>query len=155
MKAYLDIETSFGGEITVVGIFCPPQRLIQLIGDEVNWTNIWKALEGVASIVTYNGNRFDLPKIRDWIGLDLSKYFDCQDLLHACHRKNLYGGLKKVEENLGIVRNTRGINGMDAMRLWEQYRRFADEESLRILLEYNREDTVNLYHLEMRLSQIE
>jgi uncharacterized protein YprB with RNaseH-like and TPR domain len=155
MKAYLDIETSFGGEITVVGIFCPPGRMIQLIGDEVNRTNLWKALEGVASIVTYNGNRFDLPKIRDCMGLDLFKYFDCQDLLYACHRKKLYGGLKKVEENLGIGRNTRGIDGMEAMRLWEQYRRFADDQSLRILLEYNREDTVNLYHLERRLSQME
>ncbi len=155
MKAYLDIETSFGGEITIVGIFHPPKRMVQLIGDEVNWTNLWKALEGVASIVTYNGNRFDLPKIRQFVGLDLPKYFECQDLMHACHRKNLFGGLKRVEDELGIERETRGIDGMDAMRLWEQYRRSADEQSLQILLEYNREDTMNLYHLEARLAAMD
>ena len=155
MKAYLDIETSFGGDITIVGIFCPPKRMTQLIGDEVNWTNLWKALEGIEAIVTYNGNRFDLPKIRQFVGLDLPKYFECQDLMFACHRKNLYGGLKKVEEKLGIDRNTRGIDGMDAMRLWEQYRRFADEHSLQVLLEYNREDTVNLFHLETCLATVD
>lgn len=154
MKAYLDIETSFGGEITVVGIFCPPKRVVQLIGDEVNWTNLWNALEGVAAIVTYNGDRFDLPKIKESVGLDLGKYFESQDLLYFCHRKNLYGGLKRVEEQLGIARNTKGIDGYAAMRLWEQFRRFADEESLRLLLEYNREDTVNLYCLEECLERL-
>ena len=48
MKAYLDIETSFGGEITIIGIFCPPKRLTQLVGDEVNSTNLWNALDGVS-----------------------------------------------------------------------------------------------------------
>jgi uncharacterized protein YprB with RNaseH-like and TPR domain len=41
-----------------------------------------------------------------------------------------------------------------AMRLWEQIRRSADEEFLKILLEYNREDTVNLYYLEDYLARI-
>ena len=153
MKAYLDIETSFGGEITIVGIFCPPGRVIQLIGDEVNWTNLWNSLDGVATIVTYNGDRFDLPKIKKSVGLDLKKYFASQDLLYSCHRQNLYGGLKKVEEQLGIERNTKGVDGFAAMRLWEQFRRFADEGSLKVLLEYNREDAVNLYHLEACLAR--
>ena len=84
MKAYLDIETSFGGEITIVGVFCPPDRLIQLVGDEVNWTNLWNALAGVSEILTYNGARFDLPVIKRGIKLDLEKYFECRDLMYAC-----------------------------------------------------------------------
>ena len=154
MKAYLDIETSFGGEITIVGIFCPPDRIIQLVGDEVNWTNLWNALEGVAEILTYNGARFDLPVIKRMIKLDLNKYFDCRDLMYACWDKNLYGGLKRVEEQLGIERASKGIDGMEAMRLWERYRLYGDEEALQTLLRYNCDDIVNLHHLENLLEGI-
>ena len=154
MKAYLDIETSFGGEITVVGIFCPPDRMIQLVGDEVNWTNIWNALNGVATILTYNGARFDLPVIKRITKLDLNKYFECRDLMYDCWEKNLYGGLKRVEEQLGIARSTKGIDGLEAMRLWQRFLYDRDEKALQTLLQYNREDVVNLYHLEALLAQM-
>lgn len=154
MKAYLDIETSFGGEITIIGVFCPPRRIIQLIGEEVNSTNLWNALDGVSEILTYNGARFDLPVIKRHVRLDLKKYFHCRDLMHDCWARNLYGGLKKVEEQLGIDRGSKGIDGMQAMRLWERFRYDRDEASLKILLEYNRDDIVNLYHLENVLGKI-
>lgn len=154
MKAYLDIETSFGGEITIVGVFCPPDRIIQLVGDEVNWTNLWNALEGVSEILTYNGARFDLPVIRRGVKLDLNRYFECRDLMYACWDRNLYGGLKKVEEQLGIERASKGIDGMEAMRLWERYRLYGDEIALQTLLRYNCDDIVNLHHLENLLERI-
>ena len=153
MKAYLDIETSFGKEITVVGIFRHPDRMIQLVGDEVNWTNLWNALEGVTMILTYNGVRFDLPVIKSCVRLDLNRYFECRDLMYECWRRKLYGGLKRVEEQLGILRTTKGVDGLEAMRLWERFR-YGDEGALQLLLEYNREDTVNLFHLETRLEAI-
>jgi uncharacterized protein YprB with RNaseH-like and TPR domain len=154
MKAYLDIETSFGGEITVVGIFCPPDRLVQLVGDEINWTNLWNALEGVTEILTYNGARFDLPVIKRAVKLDLNKYFECRDLMYDCWQRNLYGGLKRVEEQLGIARASKGINGIEAMRLWERFRLYGDEEALQILLAYNRDDVKNLFHLESFLAEM-
>jgi uncharacterized protein len=154
MKAYLDIETSFGKEITIIGMFIPPDRVIQLVGEDVNWTNLWNALDGVTEILTYNGARFDLPVIRQAVKLDLNKYFDCRDLMYACWRRNLYGGLKRVEEILGIDRISKGIDGMEAMRLWERFRRYGDEGALEALLEYNREDVVNLYHLEGHLDKL-
>jgi uncharacterized protein len=154
LKAYLDIETSFGKEITIIGIFIPPDRVIQLVGEDANWTNLWNALDGVTEILTYNGARFDLPVIRQAVKLDLNKYFDCRDLMYACWRRNLYGGLKKVEEKLGIDRITKGIDGMEAMRLWERFRLYGDEGALEILLAYNREDVVNLYHLEGHLERL-
>jgi uncharacterized protein YprB with RNaseH-like and TPR domain len=154
MKAYLDIETSFGGEITIVGVFSPPERIIQLVGDEVNWTNVWNALEGVSQILTYNGARFDLPVIKRMMKLDLKKYFDCRDLMYDCWERNLYGGLKKVEEQLGIGRASKGIDGFEAMRLWERYRLYGDGEALQVLLAYNRDDVKNLFHLESCLQRI-
>lgn len=153
MKAYLDIETSFGGEITIIGVYCPPDRLIQLVGEEVNWTNLWNALDGVSAILTYNGARFDLPVIKRMIKLDLTRYFECRDLMVDCWKRNLYGGLKRVEEQLGIERISKGVDGLMAMRLWERYRRDGDEKALEVLLEYNREDVVNLFHLEACLGK--
>jgi uncharacterized protein YprB with RNaseH-like and TPR domain len=154
MKAYLDIETSFGGEITVIGVFRPPDRMIQLIGDEANSTNLWNALEGVTTILTYNGARFDLPVIKRHVRLDLNRFFRCRDLMHDCWARNLYGGLKKVEEQLGIERGSKGIDGIEAMRLWEKFRYDRDETSLKTLLAYNRDDIVNLYHLEKVLEKM-
>ena len=154
MKAYLDIETSLGGDITIVGVFCPPDRVIQLVGDEVNWTNLWNALEGVSEILTYNGARFDLPVIKRVVNLDLNKYFECRDLMYSCWDRNLYGGLKKVEEKLGIGRASKGIDGMEAMRLWERYRIYGDEVALQTLLQYNQDDIINLCHLENLLEGI-
>jgi len=155
LKAYLDIETSFGKEITVIGIFIPPDRVVQLVGEDVNWTNLWNALDGVTRILTYNGARFDLPVIRQAVRLDLTRFFECRDLMFDCWKENLYGGLKKVEEKLGIERLSKGIDGIEAMRLWERFRRYRDEEALRSLLEYNREDIVNLYHLEACLGRLQ
>ncbi len=153
MKAYLDIETSFRGEITIIGIFVPPQRLIQLVGEEVNWTNLWNALAGVSALRTYNGSRFDLPIIKRELKLDLNKYFACRDLMYDCWKRNLYGGLKSVEEKLGIERLSKGIDGLEAMRLWERYRLYQDQEALQLLLTYNREDVVNLFYLETYLEK--
>ena len=48
----------------------------------------------------------------------------------------------------GIARSTQGMNGWDAMRLWERYENEGDRAALDVLLEYNREDVINLMQLE-------
>ncbi len=128
--------------------------MVQLVGDEANRTNLWNALDGVTEILTYNGFRFDLPVIKREVKLDLKRFFECRDLMHDCWRAKLYGGLKRVEEQLGIERVSRGIDGFMAMRLWERFRVYGEEEALRALLQYNREDAVNLFHLEARLKEM-
>jgi uncharacterized protein YprB with RNaseH-like and TPR domain len=74
--------------------------------------------------------------------------------MYDCWEKNLYGGLKRVEEQLGIERSTKGIDGLEAMRLWQRFLYDRDEKALQALLQYNREDVVNLYHLEALLAQM-
>lgn len=151
MKGYLDIETSFEGEITIIGLYTPSRELIQLVGSEANELNLYRILEGVGTIVSYNGSRFDLPVIRRRLGVDLLREFRSYDLMYDCWRLGLYGGLKRVEERLGIPRRLRGLNGYDAMRLWAAYERDGNQEALAILLEYNREDVLNLMILEQML----
>jgi hypothetical protein len=155
MKAYLDIETSFEGAITVVGLYAADRGLIQLIGAKISDVTVWQALEGVETICTYNGSRFDLPVIRRRLGLDLPAVFQSHDLMYACWRHGLYGGLKRVEEQLGIPRRSKGIDGMEAMRLWSQYEDSGNQEALQMLLTYNSEDVLNLPVLEARLMEIE
>ena len=150
-EAYLDIETTglslYIDNITVIGIYVVRGRggsLVQLVGEQVTKTNLLKSLDGVDRIYTYNGSRFDLPFIQSSLNVDLVESFQHRDLMYDCWRNNLYGGLKAVEEQLGIVRRLKGINGYEAVRLWWKYQNQRDRHALRTLLEYNREDVVNL-----------
>ena len=152
VKAYLDIETSFSGEITIIGMYHENGRLIQLVGDKVTGQNLVSSLETVSTIVTYNGSRFDLPVIKNRLGTDLKKSFHSSDLMYECWKNDLLGGLKKVEEQLGITRDSQGIDGWEAMRLWERYRKNHDLKALKTLLDYNRDDVINLPILEEKLS---
>ena len=155
MKAYLDIETSFDGRITIVGLHAEDRGMIQLVGGKISDLALWRALEGVKTICTYNGSRFDLPVIRRRLGLDLAKEFRSHDLMYECWRQGLFGGLKRVEEQLGISRLSKGINGFEAMRLWSRYEDEGDEEALETLLSYNRDDVLNLPVLEAHLLELE
>lgn len=148
MKAYLDIETCAGGEVTVVGIYREDRGLIQLVGGQITDLAVWEALEGVEAICTFNGDRFDLPLLERQTRLDLRGRFRSLDLLRECRRHGITGGLKRVEERFGIARETRGMSGWDALRLWARYENGADEEALGLLLAYNREDVLNLVQLE-------
>jgi len=49
-----------------------------------------------------------------------------------------------VEQRLGIPRRLQDINGWDAVRLWWRYMDYGDLDALTTLLEYNREDVMNL-----------
>ena len=151
MKAYLDIETSFSGKITVIGIYHKSDSLLQLVGDDITPHNLMSSLDTISTIVTYNGTRFDLPVIKNRLGTDLKEHFLSLDLMYECWRQNLYGGLKKVEEQLGITRKSQGIDGWEAMQLWERYVHSNDLQALHTLLNYNREDVLNLPILEKRL----
>mgnify|MGYP001044996556 CR=1 FL=1 len=144
MEAFLDIETSFDGEITVLGIYRADGKIIQLVGREITRANLLASLERIVTIYTYNGSRFDLPIIREKLGIDLDEYFATYDLMYDCWRKNLFGGLKKVEQILGIERHLKDVNGWIAMELWEQFEKEDNREALQVLLEYNREDIINL-----------
>jgi hypothetical protein len=148
MKAYLDIETCAGGDVTVVGVFREDRGLRQLVGGEITDVTLWEALEGVDTICTFNGDRFDLPILERQVRVDLRARFRSLDLLRECRRAGLKGGLKQLEQRFGIARSTRGMSGWDALQLWARYENDGDRAALGALLEYNREDVMNLVQLE-------
>ena len=158
IEAYLDIETTglspFDSEITVIGIhICNGEdtQFIQLVGKDITTNNVLEALDGVSVIFTYNGSRFDLPFIHDQFGINLAGLFTHHDLMYDCWQKNLYGGFKSVERQLGIERRLQEVDGYEAIRLWWRYVDSFDLEALNTLLEYNKEDVVNLQTLKVKL----
>jgi uncharacterized protein len=151
MRAYLDIETTFSQSISVIGIYRPDSGMTQLVGGGVSDLNLYQTLDGVTTIVTFNGSSFDLPVIRKWLLADLKAEYAHRDLLYVCRRQGLRGGLKVVEQRLGIARATTGISGWDAPRLWQRYEVYGDRSALDTLLAYNYEDVVNLELLEATL----
>lgn len=144
--AFLDIETtglSLGrNAVTVVGLYDGQRKRSFIQG--TNLEELPDALSRVKMIVTFNGQRFDVPFLRrafprmklDQIHLDL---------VHPLHRLGFYGGLKRIENRFGIERSpeTAGLSGLDAVRLWEAYGQ-GDDDALDLLTAYNLEDVVNL-----------
>lgn len=161
MEAYLDIETTGlappFAEITVIGMYLvegDTEHFVQLVGKDCSVDNLLEALEGVGTIYTYNGSRFDLPFIRERLGVNLIDLFGHHDLMYDCWKYNLYGGFKKVEMQLGINRKLKGMDGYDAVLLWQRYQDSGDKKALKKLLHYNKEDVVNLKVLRDKLSDI-
>ena len=159
--AYLDIETTglscqYAG-IAVIGMYTvsgADDRFVQLVGMDATRDNLLESLEGVQRIYIYNGSRFDLSFVQSGLGVDLAALLQHRDLMYDCWRCNLKGGFKAVEQQLGIPRKLQGVSGWDAVRLWWQYLDYGDLEALATLLEYNREDVMNLKVLRERLGMM-
>jgi uncharacterized protein len=145
---YLDIETTGTGaedEVTVVGVY-DGRELRQYVRG-VNLHRFPEEMEQCRLLVTFFGSGFDLPVLRRAFP---QTRFDLLhiDLCYALKRLGHSGGLKRVESTLGITRGTEtaGLNGWDAVRLWQEYQR-GSGRSLARLLAYNEEDVVNLERL--------
>lgn len=148
----LDIETSGfqperGGYVTVVGIYDGYEWRALVAGENLTAENLNKELSGYKCLITFYGASFDIPfllKTLPGVRFDIPHF----DLCHASKRLGISGGLKRLEASLGIERDesVKGMDGYDAVRLWELAKR-GDDEARRLLMLYNREDTVNLMQI--------
>lgn len=154
VRSYLDIETAWDGRITIIGMLREDRGLRQLVGRDVTADAVTDFLDGSGPLHTYNGHSFDLPRIKGALRLDLRRRYACRDLMRDCWRLKLFGGFKKVEERLGIARETAGVDGIAAMRLWDRYVEADDRDALDLLLRYNREDVENLAVLREKLEAL-
>ena len=158
---YLDIETtgfsSRSAELTVIGLYVVYDKnrttLFQPYGNQISPRTFRKALADVEVVYTYNGKKFDLPFIEAKLGVSVEKKCRHEDLMYACWKRGLYGGLKVVERLLKIPRATSDIDGWMAVQLWHNFSFYGDASSLTRLLTYNREDVTNLSKLRSRLSR--
>ncbi len=158
-SAYLDVETTGlspnYGKLTVIGIHFDhdhQNEVVQLVGSEITAPRLIDLIKEVSMLYTYNGTRFDLPFIRAKLGVELTDYCKHRDLMYDCWQKNMYGGLKRVERELGIERKITDIDGFQAVKLWYDYEYGGSEYALLSLLEYNKEDVTNLKTLRKKLN---
>lgn len=143
--AYLDIETNWHqgvDEITVIGIY--DGNRVQTFVNGNNLDAFEVAIAEYDLVITFNGSSFDLPIIRrSFPNITLPAAHI--DLRHLLKRLGYRGGLKRIEKQLGIVRDTDidGLNGYDAVLLWNAYA-WGDQTALVRLIKYNTADIVNL-----------
>lgn len=146
----LDIETNGlmpdkGGYVTIVGLYNGYDYKCFIQNINLSPEDLHKELSNYRILITYFGTGFDVPYLlRTMRGLEFNiPHFDTC----FCSKKvGFKGGLKKLESALGIQRDylVQGMNGYDAVKLWEHYLK-GSKEALDTLILYNKEDTVNLF----------
>jgi uncharacterized protein YprB with RNaseH-like and TPR domain len=142
---FLDIETTGleqWDDLTVVGMYNGKEMKSFVRGQNLN--DFEEELSKYKLVVTYNGSRFDIPFLKHKYR-ELSVHQIHIDLMYPLRQLGYRGGLKAIEQSTGISRSTEttGIDGWEAIRLWEEYMN-GHQESLDILLKYNAEDVINL-----------
>jgi len=145
-SVFLDIETtgeySGGDLITVIGLY--DGRNVQTFVNGLNLQEFETAVSCYELVITFNGSSFDLPVIRKYFP-NISLPPGHIDLKFVFNRLGYRGGLKKIEKELGISRDSAidGMNGYDAVKLWKAYT-WGDKDALDLLIKYNSADIVNL-----------
>lgn len=145
---YLDIETTGMsariGQLTVVGLYRNGRMSSLVRGDNLTEDYLHEELERTDLLVTFFGSGFDIPYLQTtYPRLNFKKpHFD---LCFAARRLGVQGGLKRIEREFLIHRDAdlEGLDGWDAVRLWQQWRG-GDAAALDLLLRYNAADTRNL-----------
>lgn len=142
--AFFDIEADGDNVPTVVGVmdgqgvatFRRGHSMKQL-PERLAASPIW---------VTFNGAAFDVPVLRQAFEGRFPEPRVHVDLRFLIRHAKLKGGLKGVEETLGLHRppHLKGVKGFDAIRLWREWNQSGDKQALRILVEYNLYDAINL-----------
>jgi hypothetical protein len=144
--AFLDIETTglspYEGIVTVVTVHGGGKTRSFVADDDLEELPSYLGRFGV--LATFNGRRFDVPFL-EFRFPELVAPPAHIDLRYLLYRIGYAGGLKRIEQTLGLGDRSgvEGIHGLDAVRLWEEYRR-GRTDSLERLVRYNRADTVNL-----------
>jgi len=143
---YLDVETtglSARDTITTAVLYRPDRLNLY-----VNGRNLFDLIEHLTDcrlLVTFNGTRFDIPVLEKTLRMDLLiPHLDLMPVMRALGHR---GGLKAVENRLGIERLTGDTNGRTAVDLWTRFADQGDVDCLRRLLCYNAEDALSLEDL--------
>jgi uncharacterized protein YprB with RNaseH-like and TPR domain len=141
--AFFDIEADGDNVPTVVGVmdragvatFRRDRDLAELPA-RLSKSPIW---------VTFNGSVFDVPVLEAAFEA-FPKPVVHLDLRFLIRHAKLKGGLKGVEDAIGLGRppHLRGLKGLDAIRLWREWTINKELGALRLLVEYNLYDAINL-----------
>jgi uncharacterized protein len=156
--AFLDIETTslspYEGFVTVVTVHGAGRSRTFVRGEDLEELPAY--LGRFPVLVTFNGSRFDVPFLQVAFPEMVAPPVHI-DLRFVLYRLGLAGGLKRIEATLGLGdrKGVEGIGGLDAVRLWHEYRR-GNPAALERLVRYNIADTRNLEPLlELAVRELE
>ena len=141
-----DIETT-GTQIydKVTTIACAHKGDLHLYLRGENLDDFLDLLEDVDLLVSFNGATFDVPHILKAYNIP---ELPCPhlDLRWPCAHAGLKGGLKKVEIDLGLHRpaDVEGVDGLEAVWLWQDWERHQDADARARLLRYCGADALSL-----------
>lgn len=104
-------------------------------------------------LVSFNGKRFDTPIVCKSFGLTS---IPAQiDLMNEFAHFGYRGGLKAIERQIGFTRKEANCaNGLDAIFLWNEYKKNKSVEILETLQRYNQEDVLSLEFLARHLMRL-
>ena len=154
-SVFFDIETDGTAEAS-------PTVVSLLHGDEIelfvaghNLDALPESLERWPVWISYGGVRCDEPWLRAAFP-QLARPAFHFDLCPFARQLGFKGGLKPLEEHLGLIRpeTVRGMNGRDAVFLWARWQQQGGKNALRRLCEYNIYDTVQLRPLAAKLCNL-
>jgi uncharacterized protein YprB with RNaseH-like and TPR domain len=146
---FLDIETTglsaHYDQVTTIGALGSGKLALFVSGFNLDQFPAYVAQFPL--LVTFNGSQFDVPFLRAHFPqarLDQAHI----DLRFVLASLGYRGGLKAVERNLGLSRDSaiQGVDGFEAVRLWHRYLR-GDRAALMKLALYNLTDVVNMVEL--------
>ncbi|MCA2977495.1 MAG: ribonuclease H-like domain-containing protein [Myxococcaceae bacterium] len=142
---FFDIEADGDEQPTVVGLMDRAGvatfrrgHTLQGLPERLAASPIW---------VTFNGAAFDVPTLRKAFAEGgFPEAIAHVDLRFLVRRVGLKGGLKGIEEALQLDRppHLKGVRGLDAVHLWRLWNAHRDVKALRVLVEYNLYDAINL-----------
>jgi uncharacterized protein len=139
---FVDCEVDSKGMLIVVTVSDRFTSATFIRGMHLNSRAITAMINSYRLIVTYNGSAFDMVKLKKFGVRFVVPHLDLKPL---CQRLGLSGGLKDVEEQLGIHR-PRHLKG-SAVDAWKAFWASGDREWLQLLVAYNEADAVNLHQL--------
>ncbi len=146
--AFVDVELDGWGrysEPAVIGVLAHGSFSSFVRGENLTPDAILRKLGTSTMLVTFNGARHDIHYINTIIP-DVGLLYPVVDIVAMARKAGLNGGLKSVERQLKIRRDSMvelSANGR-AVELWHMWRRKGSRGALNLLKMYNREDTCNL-----------
>ncbi|MBU1198817.1 MAG: ribonuclease H-like domain-containing protein [Nanoarchaeota archaeon] len=149
----IDIEATYwDGPISVIGVYKPQDGEIDYTafvkGKNLTTENLKQAFAKCKLLITFNGIKYDVPEIRKQFPGVIPENIPVVDLYLIARRINFDGGLKTLERTFNIFRKDEVDNKRKiSTKMWKKYEEKGNEAALNTLIEYNRQDAINLYPL--------
>ena len=149
--SFFDIETDgYFNRITTISLY-HNGNLFNYTRNQ-NLEDFLDKLQELKLIVSFNGTSFDVPVVMQ--NFRIHEFpVPHLDLRWICYHEGIRGGLKEIEKILNIKRpgDLSGVDGMEAVLLWERWVRLNEQSSLEKLIKYCSADVLSLVKLSEKI----